>query len=113
MASSSEAIPAALLMMASAGSSMPKPMFASIVSEKRNASWATNPIARRSTSSGQSLTSTPSTRTAPGGGSISLGMKLTSVDLPLPVRPTIPSDVPAGTLTETWSRIVLVAPGCT
>ena len=61
-------------------------------------------MAPRRVWSGISRTSRPSTRTAPAVGSIRRGTSSTNVDLPEPVRPTMPSDVPAGTSNETPSR---------
>ena len=51
--------------------SRPNATLSASVSEKRNGSCGTNPIAPRSTASGMSRTSTPSTNTVPGGGSCS------------------------------------------
>ncbi len=51
--------------------------------------------APRSTASGRSRTSTPSMNTVPGGGSCSRASRLTSVDLPEPVGPTIATVWPA------------------
>ena len=75
--------------------STPNAMFSAMVSENRNGSCGTNPIAPRSSASGISRTSTPSMKTVPGGGSCSRGSRLTSVDLPEPVAPTIAAVWPA------------------
>ena len=75
----------------------PKAMFSAIVALNRNGSWATKPIAPRSTASGMCRTSTPSMKTVPGGGSCRRGSRLRSVDLPEPVAPTIAVVVPRGT----------------
>jgi hypothetical protein len=58
------------------------------VSENRNGSCGTNPIALRSVASGISRTSTPSMNTVPGGGSCSRANSEISVDFPDPVTPT-------------------------
>ena len=39
-------------------------------------------------------------------------MKLIRVDLPAPVRPTMPTEVPSGMRSETFSRTGFAAPGC-
>ena len=65
------------------------------VSENRNGSCGTKPIAPRSVASGISRTSTPSRNTVPGGGSCSRGSRLISVDLPEPVAPTNAAVCPA------------------
>ena len=78
----------------------PNAMLSAMVSQNRNGSCGTMPMLPRSTPSGRSRTSMPSMNTVPGGGSYSRGSRLTSVDLPLPVGPTIASVVPAGTVSE-------------
>ena len=65
------------------------------VSENRNGSCGTKPIAPRTVASGSSRTSTPSMNTVPGGGSCSRASSDSSVDLPEPVRPTIATVCPA------------------
>jgi hypothetical protein len=52
------------------------------VSENRNGSCGTNPIALRRTPSGRSRTSTPSMNTVPGGGSCRRASSEISVDFP-------------------------------
>ena len=75
-----------------------------MVSEKRTGSCGTYPIAPRSTASGICRTSMPSTNTVPGGGSYSRGSRLTNVDFPDPVAPTIASVWPGSIVTDTRSR---------
>ena len=65
--------------------SSPKATLSASVSENRNGSCGTKPIAPRSTASGMSRTSTPSMKTVPGGGSCRRASRLISVDLPDPV----------------------------
>ena len=81
-------------------------MFSAIVSENRNGSCGTKPMAPRSVASGISRTSTPSMKTVPGGGSCSRGSRLMSVDLPEPVGPTIATVCPAATVSETSRDVV-------
>ena len=84
-------------------------MFSAIVALNRNGSCGTKPIAPRSTASGMSRTSMPSTNTVPGGGSLSRGSRFSSVDLPDPVAPTMAVVVPAGSIAE-MSRARRVSP---
>ena len=55
--------------------SMPKATLAASVSEKRNGSCGTNPIAPLNTANGHSRTSTPSTNTVPGGRIVQAGQQ--------------------------------------
>ena len=75
--------------------SSPKAMLSANVSEKRNGSCGTKPIDPRRRASGISRTSTPSTKTVPGGGSWSRASRLMSVDFPDPVTPTTATVWPA------------------
>ena len=84
--------------------SSPNATLSASVSENRNGSCGTKPIAPRSTASGISRTSTPSMNTVPGGGSCSRASRLISVDLPEPVGPTSATVCPASMRAETWSR---------
>ena len=84
--------------------SKPNATLAAKVSEKRNGSCGTNPMAPRRTASGSSLTSTPSRNTVPGGGSCRRASRLINVDLPEPVGPTSATVCPASILAETWLR---------
>ena len=76
-------------------------MLSATVALNRNGSCATNPIAPRSVASGICRTSTPSMKTVPGGASCRRGSRLSSVDFPDPVAPTIAVVVPAGIVSET------------
>ncbi len=78
-------------------------MFSPILSENRNGSCGTMPMAPRSVASGHSRTSTPSTKTVPGGGSNNRGSRFSSVDLPDPVGPTSATVWPGSTLNEMCS----------
>ena len=72
-------------------------MFSAIVALNRNVSCGTKPICRRrSRRIEYSRRSMPSSSTAPEVGSISRGIRLTSVLLPAPVCPTIATVAPAG-----------------
>ena len=90
------AISAASRIARSVASSTPKAMFSRSVSLKRNVSCGTYPIARRSSASGHSRIERPSINSDPGGASHSRAINAASVDLPLPVGPTIASVEPAG-----------------
>jgi hypothetical protein len=79
-------------------------MFSAIVSENRNGSCGTKPMAFRSTGNGMSLTSTPSTKIVRGGGSCIRGKSESSTDLPEPVGPTSATVCPASIFTETFLR---------
>ena len=65
------ACPALPALPAPSRASSPNATLSAIVSEKRNGSCATKPMAPRSTDSGMSRTSTPSMNTVPRGGSYS------------------------------------------
>ena len=75
----------------------PKPIFSSRGTENKNVSCGTNPTWRRSEVKGISRTSTPSIKTCPLLTSNRRGSRLTRVDFPLPVGPTIASEEPAFT----------------
>ena len=66
-------------------------MFSAIDSEKRNVSCGTMPIHSRSWRSGIVSIGRPSRKIVPGGGSNARVISESSVDLPLPVRPTMPT----------------------
>ena len=83
--------------------SSPNATLSASVSENRNGSCGTKPMAPRRTASGISRTSTPSTKTVPGGGSCSRASRLMSVDLPEPVTPTSATVCPASMRADTWS----------
>jgi hypothetical protein len=84
--------------------SSPNATLSAIVSENRNGSCGTKPIAPRNVASGIRRTSTPSRNTVPGGGSCSRASKLISVDFPDPVGPTIATVCPAAIRAETCCR---------
>src|SRR5437867_1390934 len=83
--------------------SRPRAMFSAIDREKRNPSCGTYPRPARRDASGISVTSRPSTRSVPTGGSQSRASRSPSVDLPLPVGPTTATFSP-GTTSKLTSR---------
>ena len=86
-------------------------MFSPIVSEKRNGSCGTKPIAPRIVASGISRTSMPSMKTVPGGGLWRRGSRPISVDLPDPVAPMKAAVSPASMRSETPRVPGALAPG--
>src|SRR2546428_382761 len=77
--------------------SRPRAMFSAIDREKRNPSCGTYPRPARRDASGISVTSRPSTKSVPTGGSQSRASRSPSVDLPLPVGPTTATVSPGPT----------------
>jgi len=75
--------------------SLKKSIFSLMVSENRKVSWGTLPIRLLRTCRGIFSISVPSIKRVPGGDFKSLGIRLTRVVFPLPVRPIIPSVLPA------------------
>ena len=71
-------------------------MFSNTVSENRNVSCGTMPIARRSDASESCRTSWPSISTWPEVASKRRGIRWTRELLPAPVGPTIATVLPAG-----------------
>src|SRR5581483_6436803 len=84
-------------------SSSAKATFSRSVREKRNGSWGTRPICRRSQPSGSVRTSRPSRRTVPASTSKRRGRSWTRALFPAPVRPTIATVFPAGIVSVTPS----------
>ena len=82
-----------------------------MLSEKRNGSCGTMPIARRNVDTGRSRMSVSSTNMAPRDGSKSRGSNASSVDLPDPVGPTSARVCPGPTRADTPSstRVPLYA----
>src|SRR6266704_2151540 len=80
-----------------------RPTFSRVVREKRKGSWGTSPTWRRSQPSGSVRMSRPSSRMLPASTSKRRGRSWTSADFPAPVRPTIATVRPAGTVRSTAS----------
>ncbi len=92
-----------------AGLGTPNATLSASVSENRNGSCGTKPIAPRSSRSGMSRTSLPSMNTVPRGGLCRRGSRFTRVDLPDPVPPTIATVSPAFTENDTLLQHLAVA----
>ena len=73
-------------------------MFSAIVREYMYPSCMTNPTLRRSVAGGISVKSLPPIVILPEVGAYSPSIRQATVDLPLPVPPTMPSVVPCGTV---------------
>src|SRR6266851_4585552 len=91
------ATPAAARTWAAPPLTRPSAMFSAIDREKRNPSCGTYPRPARRDASGISVTSRPSTKSVPTGGSQSRASRSPSVDLPLPVGPTTATVSPGPT----------------
>jgi hypothetical protein len=90
------AIVAASMTCDSVAVGTPKAMFWRMVSEKRKVSWGTKPMLPRTCARVKLRMGWLSIRTEPGAASSMRGMRLTSVDLPEPVGPTMARLEPAG-----------------
>jgi len=82
-------------------SGKPKAMFSARVIENRKESCGTIAMCERNIRSFSRLTSIPSMNRQPSSTSSKRGISAASVLLPEPTGPTMPSVVPAGTVSET------------
>ena len=83
-----------------------------VAEQARNSStsWVTTPMRLRNSTAGRSRTSMPPTRMAPDSVSQRRATRRPMVVLPLPVRPTMPTVVPAATWRLTSCRTSVPVP---